>query len=48
LDRNCACRAVGDRGLEIYRLPDATAPASKQNCDPGAGAEAVIVDLSAN
>jgi len=43
LDRNDRSSSGRDRGLEIYRLPDATTSGPKQNRDPGAGANAVIV-----
>jgi len=43
LDRNDRSSSGRDRGLEIYRLSDATTSGPKQNRDPGAGANAVIV-----
>jgi len=43
VDRECDCRLTGDRGLEIYRLSNATAAATKQDHHPGSGANALIV-----
>jgi hypothetical protein len=41
-DRNSG----GNRGLEIYRLPHATATTAEQNRHSGAGTVALIVNLA--
>jgi len=48
LDRDHRRDSNRDRGLEIYRLSDATATASQQDRHSRAGADAVIVDLVGN